>query len=123
MVEHLAGRYPGHPLRVGIDGVCGVGKSTFARDLGTPSTTPGPPPSTRPPALPTSTSCSPKPIWLWPSPLIKPVRARSTPPPIAEHRTKPPTVPAVVVWEAAERDAPARGGDTTAEVIWEEESA
>ncbi|WP_230206445.1 nucleoside/nucleotide kinase family protein [Microbacterium gorillae] len=29
----LSGRDPGHPLRVGIDGVCGAGKSTFARVL------------------------------------------------------------------------------------------
>lgn len=29
----LAGRRLGHPLRVGVDGVCGVGKSRFARDL------------------------------------------------------------------------------------------
>lgn len=29
IVEHD----PGHPLRVGIDGVCGVGKSTFAEEL------------------------------------------------------------------------------------------
>jgi uridine kinase len=29
----LAGRQVGHPLRVGVDGVCGVGKSRFARDL------------------------------------------------------------------------------------------
>ncbi|HEU5008349.1 MAG TPA: hypothetical protein VFT67_15340 [Jatrophihabitantaceae bacterium] len=33
IAERLAGNDPGHPLRVGIDGVCGVGKSTFARDL------------------------------------------------------------------------------------------
>ncbi len=29
----LCSRDPGHPLRVGIDGVCGVGKSTFAVEL------------------------------------------------------------------------------------------
>lgn len=29
----LGDRMPGHPLRVGIDGVCGAGKSTFAREL------------------------------------------------------------------------------------------
>lgn len=29
----VAARDPGHPLRVGIDGVCGSGKSTFAREL------------------------------------------------------------------------------------------
>lgn len=29
----LAGSDPGHPLRVGVDGVCGAGKTTFARDL------------------------------------------------------------------------------------------
>jgi len=37
VLEHLADRLAsaglGHPLRVGIDGVCGSGKSTFARDL------------------------------------------------------------------------------------------
>lgn len=33
VAAHLNGRLPGHPLRVGIDGVCGVGKSTFAEDL------------------------------------------------------------------------------------------
>ena len=29
----LSERDPGHPLRVGIDGVCGAGKSTFAEEL------------------------------------------------------------------------------------------
>lgn len=29
----LCDREPGHPLRVGIDGVCGVGKTTFAEEL------------------------------------------------------------------------------------------
>ncbi|MDF2576299.1 MAG: uridine kinase [Agromyces sp.] len=29
----LCGRDPGHPLRVGIDGICGAGKSTFAEEL------------------------------------------------------------------------------------------
>lgn len=29
----LGERDPGHPLRVGIDGVCGAGKSTFAEEL------------------------------------------------------------------------------------------
>ena len=29
----LCARDPGHPLRVGVDGVCGVGKSTFADRL------------------------------------------------------------------------------------------
>jgi uridine kinase len=29
----LCARDPGHPLRVGIDGVCGAGKSTFAEGL------------------------------------------------------------------------------------------
>lgn len=29
----ICGRNPGHPIRVGIDGVCGVGKSTFAAEL------------------------------------------------------------------------------------------
>ena len=33
IAEHLVTRDMGHPLRVGVDGVCGVGKSTFARDL------------------------------------------------------------------------------------------
>lgn len=33
VARHLAGQSPGHPLRVGVDGICGVGKSTFARDL------------------------------------------------------------------------------------------
>ena len=30
---HLSGRDVGHPLRVGIDGVCGSGKSSIAREL------------------------------------------------------------------------------------------
>ncbi|TQS44125.1 uridine kinase [Cryptosporangium phraense] len=29
----MAAQHPGHPLRVGIDGVCGAGKTTFAREL------------------------------------------------------------------------------------------
>lgn len=29
----ICGRDPGHPIRVGIDGVCGVGKSTFGAEL------------------------------------------------------------------------------------------
>ncbi|MEV1132250.1 uridine kinase [Agromyces sp. NPDC049794] len=29
----LCDRDPGHPLRVGLDGVCGAGKSTFAEEL------------------------------------------------------------------------------------------
>lgn len=33
IARHLTGQRPGHPLRVGVDGICGVGKSTFARDL------------------------------------------------------------------------------------------
>lgn len=33
IARRLVSKYPGHPLRVGIDGICGVGKSTFARDL------------------------------------------------------------------------------------------
>lgn len=33
VARHLAAQRPGHPLRVGIDGVCGAGKSTFAREL------------------------------------------------------------------------------------------
>ncbi|MPZ62145.1 MAG: uridine kinase [Propionibacteriales bacterium] len=31
--RRLVARDPGHPLRVGIDGACGAGKSTFAREL------------------------------------------------------------------------------------------
>lgn len=33
LAEHLVELDPGHPLRVGVDGVCGSGKTTFARDL------------------------------------------------------------------------------------------
>lgn len=33
VAARLAARDPGHPLRVGIDGVCGSGKSRFADDL------------------------------------------------------------------------------------------
>ena len=33
LAGHLAARDPGHPLRVGIDGPSGVGKTTFANDL------------------------------------------------------------------------------------------
>jgi uridine kinase len=33
VAERLASRRLDHPLRVGIDGVCGSGKTTFARDL------------------------------------------------------------------------------------------
>ena len=33
VAERLAASRPGHPLRVGIDGVCGSGKTTFSRDL------------------------------------------------------------------------------------------
>ena len=33
LADRLASRDPGHPLRVGIDGVCGSGKTTFAREL------------------------------------------------------------------------------------------
>jgi uridine kinase len=33
VARRLCERAPGHPLRVGIDGVCGVGKSTFADEL------------------------------------------------------------------------------------------
>ncbi|MGN6743333.1 MAG: uridine kinase, partial [Amnibacterium sp.] len=33
LVAHLEARRPGHPLRVGIDGPSGVGKTTFANDL------------------------------------------------------------------------------------------
>lgn len=33
IAEWLCDRDVGHPLRVGVDGVCGAGKSTFAREL------------------------------------------------------------------------------------------
>ena len=33
IAERLTARDPGHPLRVGVDGVCGVGKTTFAGEL------------------------------------------------------------------------------------------
>jgi uridine kinase len=33
IADRLARTRPGHPLRVGVDGVCGSGKTTFARDL------------------------------------------------------------------------------------------
>lgn len=33
VATHLLRRSPGHPLRVGVDGVVGAGKSTFAREL------------------------------------------------------------------------------------------
>ncbi|MBM7503908.1 uridine kinase [Agromyces aurantiacus] len=33
VARRLVERDPGHPLRVGVDGVCGVGKSTFAEEL------------------------------------------------------------------------------------------
>jgi uridine kinase len=33
VAQQLAARDPGRPLRVGIDGVCGVGKTTFAAEL------------------------------------------------------------------------------------------
>ena len=33
VASHLIGINVGHPLRVGVDGVCGAGKSTFARAL------------------------------------------------------------------------------------------
>ena len=33
IAERIASRRLGHPLRVGIDGVCGAGKTTFAREL------------------------------------------------------------------------------------------
>lgn len=33
VAERLLAREPGHPLRVGVDGVCGSGKSTFTREL------------------------------------------------------------------------------------------
>ena len=33
VARHLGTLLSGHPLRVGIDGVCGAGKSAFARDL------------------------------------------------------------------------------------------
>ncbi len=33
VASHLVGIEVGHPLRVGVDGICGSGKSTFARAL------------------------------------------------------------------------------------------
>ena len=33
VADHLVRRDVGHPLRVGVDGVCGIGKSRFADDL------------------------------------------------------------------------------------------
>jgi uridine kinase len=33
LARRLGPLRPGHPLRVGVDGVCGVGKTRFARDL------------------------------------------------------------------------------------------
>lgn len=33
VAEQIVGHDPGRPVLVGIDGVCGAGKSTFARDL------------------------------------------------------------------------------------------
>ncbi|GAB2487496.1 nucleoside/nucleotide kinase family protein [Jatrophihabitans fulvus] len=33
IVARLDERSPGHPLRAGVDGVCGSGKTTFAREL------------------------------------------------------------------------------------------
>jgi uridine kinase len=33
VARHLASRELDHPLRVGVDGVCGVGKTTFTREL------------------------------------------------------------------------------------------
>ena len=33
VAQRLAANRPGHPLRVGIDGVCGSGKTTFSHDL------------------------------------------------------------------------------------------
>jgi uridine kinase len=33
VARRLCGRDPGRPLRVGVDGVCGAGKSTFAEEL------------------------------------------------------------------------------------------
>lgn len=33
VARHLASREVDHPLRVGVDGVCGVGKTTFTREL------------------------------------------------------------------------------------------
>jgi uridine kinase len=33
VAARLVARDPGHPLRVGVDGICGAGKSTFAADL------------------------------------------------------------------------------------------
>ncbi len=33
IADHLVGRRPGHPLRVGVDGVTAAGKTTLAREL------------------------------------------------------------------------------------------
>lgn len=33
IASYLSERRVGHPLRVGVDGICGVGKTTFAREL------------------------------------------------------------------------------------------
>ena len=33
IARRLLARQSGHPLRVGVDGICGAGKSTFAREL------------------------------------------------------------------------------------------
>lgn len=33
LAAHLAAQWPGHPLRVGVDGPSGVGKTTFADEL------------------------------------------------------------------------------------------
>ncbi len=33
VARHVLSFAPGHPLRVGVDGVCGAGKTTFTREL------------------------------------------------------------------------------------------
>ena len=33
VARHVARLDLGHPVRVGVDGVCGAGKTTFAREL------------------------------------------------------------------------------------------
>ena len=33
IADHLCGRFPGHPVRVAVDGITASGKTTFAREL------------------------------------------------------------------------------------------
>jgi uridine kinase len=33
IADHLLGQFPGHPLRVAVDGITAAGKTTFAREL------------------------------------------------------------------------------------------